>query len=314
MFRGCYFAKDNFINESDCTSTDYWGASIVDIEQEDGLLIKENSAYKCRSWATSVSIPNNVTSIENYGFQECSNLINVTIGNNVTSIGIDAFKGVKLHTIRCKAERVPTCKNTTVFSPQTLAHAPLYVPEGSWENYAFDDYWYQFANIKEFSDETEQVAATNGYTLMDENYQFAVYDKLNDCICMVAQHQVDEQNFCTSWTMQEIEGKMYLYNLGAEKYVVRGEDGSLSLTAIPTAVDVENVAEGIRINDNAATWNFVKNENIYGVKSLEEDVTGIISVSEDKTQNAEIYNLSGQRVTREAKGIVIQNGKKILVK
>ena len=221
---------------------------------------------------------------------------------------------MKLRTIKCKAESAPELLNATVFSPQTLAHAALYVPEGSWYGYAFDDYWYQYANIKEFVEEKEQIAETKGYTLMDENYQFAVYDKLNDCIRMVEHYQVDEQNFSTSWTMQEIEGKTYLYNLGAEKYVVRGADGSLSLTTIPTAVEVENVVDGIRINDNTATWNFVKNENIYGVKSLEEDVTGIISVSEDNAKDAEIYNLSGQRVTRDAKGIVIQNGKKILVK
>ena len=54
--------------------------------------------------------------------------------------------------------------------------------------------------------------------------------------------------------------------------------------------------------------------NNYGVKNLEEDVTGIISVSEDKAKDVGIDNISGQRVNSNAKGIVIQNGNKILVK
>jgi hypothetical protein len=41
---------------------------------------------------TSVVIPNSVTSIGNYAFQECTNLASITIGNGVTSIGSSAFR------------------------------------------------------------------------------------------------------------------------------------------------------------------------------------------------------------------------------
>ena len=41
----------------------------------------------------NISIPNNITSIDNNAFYNCSGLTSVTIGNNVTSIGSFTFAG-----------------------------------------------------------------------------------------------------------------------------------------------------------------------------------------------------------------------------
>ena len=51
----------------------------------------ENYTFSGCSSLTSVTIPNSVTSIEKYTFSGCSSLISVTIGNSVTSIGDGAF-------------------------------------------------------------------------------------------------------------------------------------------------------------------------------------------------------------------------------
>ena len=48
----------------------------------------------CSSQATSVTIPNSVTSIGDYAFSECTSLTSVTIPNSVTIIGSDAFYSV----------------------------------------------------------------------------------------------------------------------------------------------------------------------------------------------------------------------------
>ena len=44
------------------------------------------------------------------------------------------------------------------------------------------------------------------------------------------------------------------------------------------------------------------------------DVTGINSVNIKNTDNNNIYNLNGQKVTNATKGVIIQNGKKTVVK
>ena len=83
-FRGCYFTT-GFINNSSLTDSLNWGASIFDEETSDGLLIKNGAVCRCRAFATSVAIPNNVTRIAHNAF-EGSNLVSVTIPNSVTRI------------------------------------------------------------------------------------------------------------------------------------------------------------------------------------------------------------------------------------
>ena len=45
-----------------------------------------------------------------------------------------------------------------------------------------------------------------------------------------------------------------------------------------------------------------------------ESITGINEVKGNKQQNDAIYNIAGQRVAKDYKGLVIKNGKKYLVK
>ena len=47
-------------------------------------------SHGCTS-LTSVTIPNSVTSIGDYAFDDCTSLTSVTIPNSVTSIGSGAF-------------------------------------------------------------------------------------------------------------------------------------------------------------------------------------------------------------------------------
>ena len=77
-FYGCYFVSSSFVNNSSLTSDDNWGAILCE-ETSDGLLIKDNIVVKCRPWATSVTIPNNVTSIGNSAFEGCTSLTSVHI-------------------------------------------------------------------------------------------------------------------------------------------------------------------------------------------------------------------------------------------
>ena len=92
-FSGCYFKYSALINNSTLTSGNNWGAVLYDEDTSDGLAIKDDIVVRCRPWATSVTIPNSVTSITGSAFGGCSGLTSVTIPESVTSIGYSAFEG-----------------------------------------------------------------------------------------------------------------------------------------------------------------------------------------------------------------------------
>ena len=170
-FGGCYFSEENFKNMSSCTSSYNWGATICDLEQEDGLIIKDSVVVYCRQWATSVTIPNFVTSISDWAFTECSGLTSVTIGNSVTSIGNWIFSGcssltsvtignsvtsigerafvycTNLTEIICEASIPPTV-GSFAFEEVSISSGTLYVPEESIEAYKNAEYWKDWRNIK----------------------------------------------------------------------------------------------------------------------------------------------------------------------
>ena len=90
-FHGCYFLPSSFINNSSLTSNNNWGATFYDKETTDGLLISGDVVIKCKPWATSVTIPEGITSLGNTSFRDCYNLKSVTITEGVTSIESQTF-------------------------------------------------------------------------------------------------------------------------------------------------------------------------------------------------------------------------------
>lgn len=59
---------------------------------------------------------------------------------------------------------------------------------------------------------------------------------------------------------------------------------------------------------------FVGTIKIYKVELYEVEGTGINNVNAAKAENAVRYNLAGQKVSNDYKGVVIENGKKVVVK
>ena len=95
-FDGCYFLPSNFINNSSCTSSDWWGATLVDTEV-DGLLIRDSILIRGRKLISSAVIPDFVIGIGKEAFLNCTNLASVTIPKSVRSIGEDAFETTALY-------------------------------------------------------------------------------------------------------------------------------------------------------------------------------------------------------------------------
>ena len=86
-FYGCYFTSENFVNNSNVELDDSSKPTIVDTDAG-GFCIKDNELVNMRpTYAIGeITIPDSVTSISDYAFNDCTSLTSVTIPDSVTSI------------------------------------------------------------------------------------------------------------------------------------------------------------------------------------------------------------------------------------
>lgn len=208
---------------------------------------------------------------------------------------------------------VPPSLGTEPFSKQTYYHTTLYVPADCWDAYAYDDYWYNFINIRETATTEEEVSGQKAYTLMDAStFAYSVYDPVNDCIGTInSVSSIDENNPNHSWQMMEANGMHYLYNIGAKKFV-RREGSRLALTSSPEPIDVADGADGIVLAaQKDRQWILVSNERMSVDQAI---ITGVEDVNVNLNVNNDTYNLAGQRMTRMQRGLYIRKGQKLVVK
>ena len=266
----------------------------------------------------STIIPESVVYIANKAFANCCSLISITIPESVTGIYDNAFSGCKLRNVMVKRE-VPPYSSTISFSEQTYYHTTLYIPTGAWEAYAYDDAWYRFINIRETATASSEVSAENTYTLMDaKSFVYTVYDPVNDRLGTVSSIGVDENNPNHCWQAMEVDGKQFLYNIGAKKFAVPATDGSsFTLSDTVGSLSMTDGEDGVVFNNhNETQWALVANERMSIDESVEETiVTAIESINANLNLNAgAFYDLNGRQVTNPTKGIYIRDGKKVLVK
>ncbi|MBQ9312605.1 MAG: leucine-rich repeat domain-containing protein [Bacteroidales bacterium] len=124
-------------------------------EGKAGIVSIPNSVTSIDNWAfehcsslTSVTIPNSVTSIGNHTFYDCSAFTSVIIGNSVTYIGGSVFSGcTSLDTIICLAN-IPADVEESTFN-NNQSNMTLIVPCGKSVVYQASPVWKWFGNIVE---------------------------------------------------------------------------------------------------------------------------------------------------------------------
>lgn len=246
---------------------------------------------------TSVTIPEGVTSIGNNAFSDCIGLTAVTIPSSMMSIGSSAFNGCKLRNVLIKCATPPTGSGLA-FSEQTFFHTTLYIPTGSWDAYAYDNNWYRFINIREIATAAEQLSMQQAYTMMDANtFSYSVFDPVNNCIGTInSVSGIDENNPNHCWQVIEAEGSRYLYNVGAKKFVMASADGSYALSDVAASIDMENGEDGIIIGTQTARqWALVSNERMIVEQTV---IDGIESLIPDPSSVGEgsCYDLQGRLI------------------
>ena len=90
-----YSSIDGILYSKDATSIIKVPATKNYVTIPNSVTSIEDYAFEDCSGLTSVTIPNSVTSIGYYAFEWCSGLTSVTIPNSVTSIGKGAFEGCR---------------------------------------------------------------------------------------------------------------------------------------------------------------------------------------------------------------------------
>ena len=273
-------------------------------------IIGEQAFYHC-SGLTSVTIPNSITSIGTATFEYCYSLTSITIPNSVTSIGSYTFYKVKLKNVVIKAQTPPS--GVDVFSNPTFYHATLMVPEGSWDAYAYDNEWYQFINIREMAYNEANLTNSKAYMMKSATEgSYLFYDSVNDCIGELNETALDDTEENNTWMIVEVDGKHYVYNLGAKKFLVSDKTNSYSLSDTPASIDIEDGKDAI-VFGKSKEFYMVINDKLNVLEDLESQImttTGIKNTSAEANQPTVTYNVNGQTVSGNAKGLYIKNGKK----
>ena len=274
--------------------------------------IRNKTFYNCNN-LTSITIPNSVTSIESSALSGCLALTSITIPESVTSIGSDTFYGTKLRNIVIKA-KTPPSGGENAFSNQTYYHTILMVPEGSWDAYAYNNNWYQFINIREMAYNEANMTNSKAYMMKSATEgSYLFYDSVNDCVGELNETALDDTEKNNTWMSVEVDGKHYVYNLGAKKFLVSDKTNTgYSLSDTPVSIDIEDGKDAI-VFGKSKEFYMVINDKLNVVEGLESQITsttGIKSPSAEANQPTVIYNVNGQIAPDNAKGLYIKNGKK----
>lgn len=134
-----YYAHDLYLN----------GEKVEKLVIPDGVTSIGEYAFENCSALTSVTIPNSVTSIGWSAFYGCSGLTSVTIGNSVESIGDNAFNNCSAIEEILSLNPTPPAISTSVFSGVDKENCKLLVTKGNLVYYWLDPVWKEFLNISD---------------------------------------------------------------------------------------------------------------------------------------------------------------------
>lgn len=274
-----------------------------------------SSAFENCENMKSVSLPNKLLTIGKAAFSGCSSLTTITFPSTLKSIEEKAFNGCNFKSVVSLATVPAVCHDESyiydlLFEFRTYNHAPLYIPEGKYWDYAFAPGWGEFIHIKEIAMDDSELEDSKAYMIADaRGCNYTVYDAdKGELVNVEYTHSLDEESEGSCWTVLKEGGKSFLYNIGAKKFASMNKDGKLALSDSPVYMDITATENGLSINGNECM--FVLNKNINVDATGIEDIIG----NTESAEKSEVYTIDGHRMDKTVRGINIVNGNKVLVK
>ena len=152
------------------------------------------------------------------------------------------------------------------------------ISEGSWDAYAYSDNWYQFINIREMTYNEANLTNSKAYMMKSATEgSYLFYDSVNDCVGELNETALDYTEENNTWMTVEVEGKHYVYNLDAKKFLVSDKANGYSLSYTPASIDIEDGEDAIVFGKNKEFY-MVINDKLNAVENLESQImitTGI---------------------------------------
>ena len=142
---------------------------------------------------------------------------------------------------------------------------------------------------------------------------------MNDCVGELNENALDDTEENNTWMTVEVDGKHYVYNLGAKKFLVADKANAktgYSLSDVPASIDIEDGKDAI-VFGKSKEFYMVINDKLNVDEGLESQIiatTGIKGISVDANQPTVTYSVNGQVVPNDTKGLHIKNGKKVVIK
>lgn len=261
------------------------GEKIEKIVIPDGVTeINESSFTLCKD-VTSITIPNSVTKIRSSAFYYCPKLTTVTIGKGIKKINGNAFgRCGEITDVFCYAEKIPEADYA--FKDSYIEEAVLHVPSSAVNAYKNDYYWGKFGTIIPITDSDP---------------------KANLPICAKPLISYRNGEIVFSCDTPGVTFQSMILDSDIGKHL--GDEINISGSYV---VKVMATREGYASSDVS-----IAEINWFETGSGQDTEIEVIDLKNAKTIDAgssAIYNLAGQKVSAGYKGVVIINGKKILVK
>ena len=130
----------------------------------------------------TVVIGDEVTTLHEFAFLDCNNLMTVKIGKNIELIEYGAFEGCRgIQDVYCYKENVPLIYSA-VFHRSNIGNATLHVPSTALDAYKTSEQWKEFGRIIPLTDDETSIyqLQVNAYTLDVNNIWYTLGGKKLD--------------------------------------------------------------------------------------------------------------------------------------